>query len=267
MKILGFDIETAPNKAFVWGLWKQTVSLSQLIQSGRVMCFAWRWFSAPDHEVEFASEFTGDRRQTKAAHKRMVKRAWSLLDEADAVVHYNGTSFDVPTLNKEFVKIGLGPPSPFAEIDLIQTARKRFRFSSNKLAHLLKELGIEEKLDNSGFRLWIGCMDGDADAWAEMEHYNRRDVSSMEPLYRMLLPWISTHPNHALYRADDGNGLPFVTAPTCPRCGSQNVQRRGYQRTKVMVYHRYQCQECRGWSRTRQTAVSAEARHGVLSSI
>lgn len=258
MKILGIDIETAPNKAFVWGLWKQTVSLSQLIQSGRVMCFAYRWFnlSYDESPVEFVSEVGG-----KRAHERMVKSAHALLTEADAVVHYNGTSFDVPTLNKEFVKLGLGPPAPFAHIDLLLTARQKFRFTSNKLAHLLTQLGIEEKVDHSGFRLWIGCMDGDPDAWAEMETYNRRDVSSMEGLYRLLLPWISNHPNHALYQPDTDS------RKMCPNCGGIDLQRRGKQRTKVMVYQRFQCQDCMSWSRSRLTDLTAFQRRGVVSSI
>ena len=258
MKILGIDIETAPNKAFVWGLWKQTVSLSQLIQSGRVMCFAYRWYdrSVAESPVDFVSEVGG-----KRAHQAMVRKAHALLTEADAVVHYNGTSFDVPTLNKEFVKLGLGPPAPFAQIDLLQTARKKFRFTSNKLAHLLTQLGIEEKIDHSGFRLWIGCMDGDPDAWEEMERYNRRDVSSMEGLYRLLLPWISNHPNHALYNLDGlGDHM-------CPACGGIDLQRRGLQRTKVMVYQRYQCKDCGSWSRSRKTALSNFDRRGVVSSI
>jgi len=257
LKILGIDIETAPNEAFVWGLFKQTISLSQLIQSSRILCFAFRWFSDDKAEVGFHSEVGG-----KRAHKQMVRSAWDLLNEADAVVHYNGTSFDVPTLNKEFVKIGLGPPAPFAEIDLIKTARRKFRFTSNKLAHLLQQLGIEEKLDNTGFRLWVNCMRGDPEAWAEMEMYNRRDVTSMEPLYRLLLPWISNHPNHALYQPKDGLGDLM-----CPSCGGIDLQRRGFQRTKVMVYQRFRCMDCGSWSRSRKTALTTFERRGVLSSI
>lgn len=258
MKILGIDIETAPNKAFVWGLWKQTVSLSQLIQSGRVMCFAYRWFhlDASESPIKFVSEVGG-----KRAHKNMIRKAHALLTEADAVVHYNGTSFDVPTLNKELVTMGMPPPAPFGQVDLLLTARKKFRFTSNKMAHLLTQLGIDEKVDHTGFRLWIGCMDGDPDAWEEMERYNRQDVASMETLYRILLPWISSHPNHALYQPDD------IPIGMCPNCGGIDLQKRGFQRTKVMVYQRFQCQDCGGWSRGRHTAKTAWQRKGVVSSI
>jgi predicted RNA-binding Zn-ribbon protein involved in translation (DUF1610 family) len=235
IRILGIDIETSPNTAYVWGLFKQTVSLSQLIESSRVMCFAAKWFGM-DCAPMFYSERNGK-------HEGMILQAWSLLDEADAVVHYFGSRFDVPTLNKEFLKLGLAPPSPYAQIDLIKTARSQFKFTSNKLEHILDELGMSGKLSNRGFKLWVDCMYGDDDAWREMEEYNVQDVAGMEPLYQKLLPWIKNHPNIALFKS----GYEKV----CPKCGSEQIEKRGFQRTKVAVYQRYQCKECASWSQSR----------------
>ena len=36
MKILGLDIETAPNTAHVWSLWKQNIAINQIVNTGRV---------------------------------------------------------------------------------------------------------------------------------------------------------------------------------------------------------------------------------------
>ncbi len=249
VKILGIDIETSPNTAFVWGLFKQTVSLSQLIESSRVMCFAAKWFGTKMPAM-FYSEQNG-------RHEGMILQAWSLLDEADAVVHYFGSRFDVPTLNKEFLKLGLAPPSPYAQIDLIKTARGQFKFTSNKLDHILEELGLKKKVEHMGFKLWVKCMDGDKDAWKEMEEYNVQDVVGMEPLYQKLLPWIKNHPNIALYKS----GYEKV----CPKCGSTKITKRGLQRTKVAVYQRYQCLECASWSQDRH--MDDFVRTNVLKSV
>ena len=43
----------------------------------------------------------------------MIKGIHKLLDECDAVIHYNGSKFDIPTLNKEFLLHGLHPPAPY----------------------------------------------------------------------------------------------------------------------------------------------------------
>src|SRR6185312_2224255 len=84
-------------------------------------------------------------------HRRMVKAVWKLLDECDAVIHYNGKRFDIPRIQREFLKSGLGPPAPFKQIDLLQTARRQFRFDSNKLEEVAKSLGIGQKQEHEGF--------------------------------------------------------------------------------------------------------------------
>ena len=37
----------------------------------------------------------------------------------------------------------------------------------------------------------------------------------------------------------------------CPKCGSENLQRRGFATTTVGKYQRYQCKDCGGWLRGR----------------
>lgn len=251
MAVLGIDIETAPHKVYVWGTRKQYINVDQMIESGRVMCFSARWFSDDkQNSTMFLSEYSD-------GHKPMIWAAWQLLHMADAVVHYNGSKFDIPMLNREFIKYELDPPATFKEVDLLKTARRKFKFNSNKLDNVLDELGLGRKVSHEGFRLWVKCMeDADPDAWQRMEEYNRADVNKMEELYERLLPWISRHPNHALYRAAD--------QPLCPNCGSHKLVSNGYRRTKTQRYRRLQCQECGTWVRERYTDVLENERHNIL---
>ena len=101
MRILGLDIETAPNTAHVWSLWKQNIAINQIVNTGRVMCFAAKWVGEP--EITFFSEKIH-------GHKRTIKAAHKLVSEAEAVLSYNGEKFDLPTLNREFLKYDLKPP-------------------------------------------------------------------------------------------------------------------------------------------------------------
>lgn len=84
----------------------------------------------------------------------MLKQIHALLNEADAVVHYNGAKFDIPTLNKEFILHGLPPPAPYKQIDLLRTARSQFKFPSNKLDYIAQALDLGKRLNiedmNSG---------------------------------------------------------------------------------------------------------------------
>jgi hypothetical protein len=239
MKILLLDIETAPNLVHVWGLWQQNVGLPQIIDSGYVLCWAAKWLG--DSDVMFDSV-------VKSGPKRMLRRVHKLLSDADAVIHYNGTKFDIPTLNKEFLVHGMPPPAPYQQIDLLKTARARFKFPSNKLDYVAKALGVKQKVKHRGHELWIKCMEKDKDAWEEMETYNKGDIETLEGVYYKLRPWIKGHANHSVFRGD----------LVCPTCGSSHYQRRGYQFTRAGKYARFQCTDCGSWFRHNKTEAVTE---------
>ncbi|MFC6021523.1 ribonuclease H-like domain-containing protein [Plantactinospora solaniradicis] len=202
-----------------------------LVQSGYMLCFSTKWLREP--EVEFFSI-------RDHGAEGMARAAWDRLNAADAVVHYNGRDFDIPTLNQEMFTQGLPPPSPYRQIDLMRVAKKQFRLPSNKLQYVsnnLLQLGGKE--EHSGFRMWLGVMNNDPEAWAEMEKYNRRDVVVLEDVFGEMLPWIPNFPNISLY--DD--------TPGCPRCGSEDLRKEGHAYTSVSKYQRYQCKHCGAWSR------------------
>lgn len=227
MKILLLDIETAPSVTFTWGLFNQNIGINQIDKPGYTMCFAAKWGDSK------TLHFHGLNTEKS---EEMVRAAWTLLDEADAVVHYNGSKFDIPTLNREFILHDLPPPSPYKEIDLLRTVRQKFRFTSNKLDFVSQQLGLGSKTKHMGMDLWTACMAGDEKAWRLMKRYNRQDVLLLEKLYHRLLPWIKNHPNWGLYLDAD--------RPTCRNCGSQNVIKRGIERTATQVYQRYACKDC-----------------------
>jgi DNA polymerase elongation subunit (family B) len=243
MKILHLDIETSPNTAHVWGLWQQNVSINQLMESSYVLCFAAKWDD--DTEITFDSVH-----QSKP--KAMLKGIHALLDSADAVVHYNGTKFDIPTLNKEFLLHGFAPPSPYNQIDLLRVVRSNFRFPSNKLDYVAQRLNLGKKHAHEGHDLWVKCMNGDNDAWTRMKDYNIQDILLLEKLYHTLLPWIKNHPNTNLYNDLQG----------CPTCGANSLQKRGTAVSITGTYQRYQCKSCGSWSQgTKSLTQRAEIKH------
>lgn len=227
IKILLLDIETAPNRVYSWGLWDQNISTNQIEEPGYTLCYSAKWYGK--------SELLFDSLQQSSMEK-MIKGVHKLLEEADAVVHYNGRRFDVPTLNKEFILLGLDPPSNYKEIDLLQVARARFKFQSNKLDYVAQALGLGTKTKHKGMDLWRGCMSDDSASWKIMERYNKQDVRLLERVYKRMLPWIKTHPNHGLYFDDD--------RPVCRNCGSARVIKKGMEYTAVGRYQRYKCQKC-----------------------
>jgi DNA polymerase elongation subunit (family B) len=238
VKILILDIETSPNIAHVWGLFKQTVSLSQLMASSRVLCVAAKWVG--QKETYFFSEFDGAG-LSKAHHNQMIRNMWDMIDEADAVIHYNGSNFDMPILNGEFERLRLGVPAPYKNIDLCQTVKKTFRLTSAKLEYVLKHFEIGAKVSHTGHQLWVDCLNGDPKAWALMEKYNRGDVVPLEKLYKRLLPWMKGHPNVNLY---------LGTTDMCTNCGSASLVKRGFAYTAMTKFQRLRCTDCGTWMRS-----------------
>ena len=240
MKKLTIDIETSPNLAYVWGLWDQNVGLNQIESVGSVICFAAKWHGSK--KIMYYSDHHD-------GHEAMVKEAWALMSEADALIHYNGKAFDVKHLQREFLLAGLGPAAPHIDIDLLSVARRQFKFPSNKLQHVSEALGLGGKLQHTGLDLWRDCMMGDDKAWTLMKKYNIQDVKLTEQLYDKLLPWIPNHPNMGLW---------LNRPDACPQCGAPNTLiSNGLRANRTMTYRRFVCSNCGSWSKAR-VATAAE---------
>lgn len=238
-KILIVDIETAPNVAYVWGAWKQNIGQNQWKQKGHIMSFAAKWL---DDDKMMYVENRGKN------DKVIVTELFKLLDEADMVVAHNGKKFDIPTILGRGLVHGCLPPSPFHIVDTLDTARREFRFVNNRLVNLAEELDCAPKDEHKnfpGFELWLECLRDNDDAWAEMRKYNIQDVLTLEQIYLKLRPFMRNHPNVVRH---DKEGV------FCPKCGSKNIQWRGFYYTKAgLCYRRFQCMDCGGWGRVRFT--------------
>ena len=230
-KILVIDIETAPASGFIWKLFDVNVSLSQLIDTSKVICFAAKWYG--EKKVIFSSN-------QEDTHEAMIKKAWKLFDQADAVIGYNSKNFDCKILNKEFILLGLTPPTPYKHIDLLQTMRQNFKFMSNKLDHISQELGIGKKTSHQGFDLWQKCMNNDIQAWRLMKKYNINDVKLTEELYNKVKPWLKTTFNHNEHTND----------VACPNCGSTDLMKNGKYLSPNRSYQKYTCRSCHAHSKS-----------------
>lgn len=237
MKILIFDIETAPLKGYFWRLWKENIGYSQLIDEWYMLTWAAKWLD--EDEVIFDSNHLhGDMQNDE----HILNNLHGLLDSADIVVAHNGNRFDIPKVNARFIQAGLEPPSPYKRIDTFQVAKRQFGFTSNRLDSIADFLGIGRKLNTGGFKLWERCLNDEVEAFEEMVEYNIQDVLLLEEVYKRMRPWIPNHPNVANIESKE-----FA----CPKCGSENLQRRGFSYTQAGKYQRYQCVSCGGWSKTR----------------
>jgi len=90
-----------------------------------------------------------------------------------------------------------------------------------------------------------------------METYNRQDVLLLEKVYERFLPYITNHPNLALYTN--------LETPVCTNCGSESIQKRGIQHLKTLSYHRLWCSDCGTWMRARTSHIDKYQRANILT--
>jgi predicted RNA-binding Zn-ribbon protein involved in translation (DUF1610 family) len=261
-KILLLDIETAPNKVYTWGLWEQNVGTNQIINPGYVLSWAAKWVGTNHIMFDSLIKHPENYKKNHQDDSAIAMSMWKLMDEADIIIAHNGDNFDLKWLNTIFVKNRLKPVAPYKSIDTLSVARRYFKFQSNKLEYLAEFFNIGSKHEHPGFLMWENCMNPKINkpAWNNMERYNRHDIVLLEGVYNYLKPFMSNHPNLALY----GN----LTDKICPSCLSKNIHKDGVRRTytNVNVYQRYECNDCGRHWRGSKSLLTKEQRENLLRS-
>lgn len=256
-KVLILDIETAPIRAYVWGIWNQNIGTNMIESDWFCLTWAAKWL----FEDKVYSGKCTPKEVIKQEDKRIIKGIWELVNQADIVIAHNGEKFDIPKLNSRFIINGLNPPLPYQQIDTLKHIRRQFGFTSNKLDYVNKLLNLQRKTETGGFELWERCMKGEQDALDLMEKYNINDVRILEETYLHIRAWIKPHPNMGLFILDE-------TQSRCPSCGSADLQSegKGYN-TTANVYEQYRCSNCGSTSRKRLSLLTIkQRRHLTLSS-
>lgn len=236
-RILVLDIETGPGKAFFWNLFDTYIPLERVIEPGRMLCFAAKFVG--EKEVYFGSEWTDGRIQ-------MLQRLTALINEADAVVTFNGDKFDFRKIRGEVIAAGLPPFAPPTSIDLYKTVRG-LGYTSGKMDYVAQFLKLGSKTKHAGFALWRDVLAGCKKAQRKMTKYNIQDIKLTERLYKKLRPYIANHPT---LRDNEGK-------VKCPVCGGTHHQHRGYRYTMYFKTARLECQnkKCGKWFQGKRTKV------------
>jgi uncharacterized protein YprB with RNaseH-like and TPR domain len=234
LKILFFDLETTPHSGLYWGDNWQT-SIIEQIEYGKILSYSASWLG----ENKIITRGWTDVRRFQDGERTIVRELHTLLNEADAVVAHNGKKFDIKKCNSAFVSYGLTPPSPYKVIDTMAEAKKYISLPSYSLNNIANYFKLGGKIEHEGFSLWKKCINGDKKAWKKMKRYNRHDVVLLKKVYFKLRPWMHPHINAGMY----------ADKLVCPKCGSKELQSRGWAITNTMRYKRIQCVSCGSWGR------------------
>ena len=254
-KILIFDIETAPMKAFVWQRWKENISLDQTISEWFIICWSAKWLG----NKKIMGDCLTSKEIVEETDSRIVLSLWKLFNEADIIIAHNGKKFDIPKANSRFIINELPPCSPYQIIDTLEVCKRVFGFSSNKLDALATYFGIVNK-DETDFNLWKRCLNGEPEALTYMFNYNKKDVEILEKVYLVLRPWIPKHPNVSLIYNQN--------KVLCPVCGSEHVVPTNQSiQTYASKFALYRCESCGAYSRGRNNIIDKATKKSILVTV
>jgi hypothetical protein len=155
----------------------------------------------------------------------------------------------------------MNPPSPYKVIDTLRELKQICALPSNSLAASANYFELpNRKLDNAGWSLWQRCMQGEPEAFDEMETYNIGDITTLEDLYLKLRPFMKNHPNVALYQDSQEE--------CCVACGSNKLEvivgKSSY--TQLSEFEVLRC-ECGKINRRRVNLRSKEDMSGTLMNV
>ena len=244
------DIETLPAEVYVFQLYDQNISISQIITDVCLLSWAGKYLN----ESETFSDILTSKEAPKKDEKRIVESCWKFLNTCDVIIGHNWSGFDGRILNTLFLQYGF-PPLKYVTVDTLSCARHNFKFSSNKLDFINKKLGIRNKLTNEGFILWKHCHEGDQKSLDSMMEYNIGDIFSTEELFYRLRPYIRNF-NVALYNEIEEN--------QCPVCGSVDLKVEGFYYTSAGKWESVRCQECQCISRKKNNLFTTEKKKSLL---
>lgn len=245
-KILLFDIETSPFLSYAFSKWNP-MSDDFILKDSNMICWSAKWLF--DEKI-YSMKIT-PKEQEKGNDKRIAEGLWKMFDDADVIVAHNLKKFDKKIAQSSFIKHGLNLPSHYQEIDTLLTCRKQFKEVSNRLDYWTKnKMGIEGKKPTSS-RLWVECS-GDPfrgikpnqESIDYMSEYCDHDVKMLEDLYLYLRPYITNHPNVALFTGSE--------IPICKACGHTEFDLIGEYTTIVNRYQGYRCKACGSVHRSRK---------------
>jgi DNA polymerase elongation subunit (family B) len=237
-KIVLFDIETLPDLRMAMQHFTELsrypgLTLKASINS--IICFGYKVVGEKETHCISAWDYPSWNKDVND-DARIVEEAYRILSDADAVVTHNGKRFDWKFLQTRILKHGMKPLQDTKHIDTCSLAKSNLLLFNNRLNTLAKTFGVQQKLDNGGWDLWVKVLQRDKKAMETMVKYCKQDVNVLNDVFKVLRPFAKNIPNYNLYGSSPKG--------TCPNCGGTRLEKSGFITTKTQKRQRYKCKDC-----------------------
>ncbi len=239
-KILYYDIETTPLKAYIWRLGDQVIRHDQLVPSASmydIICITYCYNDGkPAKHLDWGYK--------KQNSKKMIEEFDALINDADIVIGKNNKSFDNRHINTQRMLHGLPGIGDWSKkTDDLQTQMKKFfgkALPSQSLDYISKLLGIGGKIKME-LSDWIHILEKtNEDSFNKMIEYGKKDVEDTRAVWDRVAEYID--PKFSVKEVASK-----FAGHVCRHCGSSKIQSRGSRMTTAGKVRRGQCQSCGHW--------------------
>jgi uncharacterized protein YprB with RNaseH-like and TPR domain len=206
---------------------------------GFMLCYGYKWLGEGKTKVRSLLDYPSRFKRDCTDDSQLAKSLTPLIESADAIITYYGKYFDIPFIQTRQLLNGHPPVSEPFNIDLWWTARKKLKFTSNRLDTVHKALleltGEQPEVKTwVNPRVWTRAAAGHRASIKEIIHHCRIDIDVTEMVYNHLAPFIKNLPNvHIKNSYTD-----------CPNCGGNNLENKGYYYTLKTTNRRWKCRDC-----------------------
>ena len=236
-RVLFYDLETTPLRAWLWRLGDQAVRYHQLdkdYNSYGIICIAYKW---------------NDNKPTKVIHwgyneqntEKLVEQFDKIAETEDIVIGKNSDRFDVKHLNTQRMIAGLsGMPTWLNSTDdLEKQFRKNFALPSYSLDYLSKSILKNTGKDKMEFDDWINIVEKkNRTSYNKMLKYCKKDVDDTAKLWEFAKAHFKPRFNMATY----------YNEARCRMCGSDKLKKNGTRIRGKTTYQMFFCNTHGGYA-------------------
>lgn len=236
-KILFYDLESSPLKAWVWGCGKQVVRHAQLDRHHSrygIICVTYCWNDGgPVQSIDWGYEEQDTR--------KVIQEFDEIIKQADMTIGKNSNRFDTKMINAARMFSGLPglPEWTESKDDLEVQMRKYFRLPSQSLDYISGQLGLGGKIKME-FNDWVNIVEKNEDgrtSFDKMITYGKKDTEDTRTIWNLLSQHFDSKWNQGVF---EGVKLMCKHAD----CGAERVRKAGTTMVGQTLYQRYRCSTC-----------------------
>lgn len=222
---------------------RRHIRANTVTREPRTTIFGWKWYGEP--EPHTICEWD------KGGRNAMLRKAHSLMSEADIIVGHYITGADIPWLRGDFHFPRIGAPGkfvrlpdlpPFKPVDTYKhLATYKGGVPFKGLDAALKLIGHPGKTDHYDPQAMERAVAGSVEDQEREAAYCEGDIMGTEYLLDYCRPNMKNHP---VLFVDGTDSL-----TTCNRCGHETKPTAKRYIATVLTYSMRKCTNCKGYSR------------------